>query len=364
MKFRSFACSALCLFLLTAAGQLGFSSAAQAESKASAVNAASEMSHAEVPGSEVPSSEPPAVKEEKKENIAEQGKRVKPEDDNLQAKDVRPQDEQKELGTAVDAAGSQPRIGIAKPWQTGMIPAASPVQERLIHFHNGMLILITVISLIVLALLIYVCVRFNAKRNPVPSKTTHNVMVEVIWTVIPVLLVIAILIPSLKNLYYMDHSEVSGKADVTIKIIGYQWYWNYEYPESGFAFDSYIIKEEDLKPEKGQIRLLSVDNEVVVPVNKKILLQLTGGDVIHSWAMPAFGVKMDAVPGHLNETWFEATQVGLYYGQCSELCGVNHGFMPINVRVVTEEEYKAWLEQAKKKFASVPAEQRYAALNQ
>lgn len=259
--------------------------------------------------------------------------------------------------SAVEVSG---RTGIAQPWQMTMMPAASPVQERLISFHHSMLILITVISLIVLALMIYVCVRFNAKRNPVPSKTTHNVMVEIIWTVIPIILVVGILIPSFKHLYYMDKSEIAGQADVTIKIVGNQWFWNYEYPDSGFSFDSYMIKEADLK--EGQVRLLSVDNEVVVPVNKKILLQITGGDVIHSWAMPAFGVKMDAVPGHLNETWFQATEIGLYYGQCSELCGVLHGFMPINVRVVSEEDYQLWLEAAKAKFAAVPQPQRFAAL--
>lgn len=238
----------------------------------------------------------------------------------------------------------------AQPWQMGMRPAASPVQERLITFHHQMLILITVVSLFVLALMIYVCVKFSEKNNPNPSKTSHNTLVEVVWTLVPVLILMAVLFPSLKHLYYMDKSEIEGKADLTIKIIGYQWYWNYEYPDAGFAFDSYMVQEDDLKP--GQPRLLTVDNAIYVPVGKKVRVQLTGGDVIHSWAMPNFGVKMDAMPGHLNETWFQADIEGTYYGQCSELCGVRHGFMPITVHVVSQEEFDAWIEQAKAKFAA------------
>lgn len=238
----------------------------------------------------------------------------------------------------------------AQPWQLGMRPAASPVQERLTVFHDYMLILITVVSLFVLALMIYVCVRFSEKNNPVPSKTSHNTMIEVIWTLVPVLILVAVLVPSLRLLYFMDKSEIEGQADVTVKVIGYQWYWNYEYPDDGFAFDSYMVQEADLQ--EGQPRLLTVDNAMVVPVGKKIRVQLTGGDVIHSWAMPNFGVKMDAVPGRLNETWFQADIEGTYYGQCSELCGVNHGFMPITVHVVSEEEYEAWLEEAKAEFAA------------
>lgn len=346
MKYiSSFRVSALlltCVFLL-AVGYAGYTSA-QAASPAAA---------------------PADVAAEKAENVEQQGEVVKPEDDNEQAKAVRPQEEAKEATEAVvDAVGTEgePRIGVAKPWQVGMQEPASPVQERLFSFHHALLIVITVISIIVLLLLIYVCVRFRAARNPVPSKTAHNTLVEIVWTIVPVLILFAIGVPALKHLYYMDHSEIDGQADLTIKIIGYQWYWNYEYPDSGFAFDSYIIKEDAANKPADYIRLLSVDNAVVVPVNKKVLLQLTGGDVIHSWAMPAFGVKLDAVPGHLNETWFQATKIGTYYGQCSELCGVNHGFMPITVRVVTEEEFQKWLEAAKAKFAAVPAEQRFAAL--
>lgn len=249
----------------------------------------------------------------------------------------------------------------AQPWQMGMLPAASPVQERLFSFHNLMLVLITVVSVLVLVLMIYTCLRFSEKNNPTPSKTSHNTLIEVIWTLLPVLILVCLAVPSLKLLYFMDKTEIEGKADLTIKVIGYQWYWNYEYPDAGFAFDSYMVEEEDLKP--GQPRLLTVDNAVYVPVGKKVRVQLTGGDVIHSWAMPNFGVKLDAVPGHLNETWFQADVEGTYYGQCSELCGVRHGFMPITVHVVSQEEFDAWIEQAKERFAAHDAAPRvFAAL--
>lgn len=244
--------------------------------------------------------------------------------------------------------------------QLGMVMAKSPVLERLSGFHDVLLVLITVVTVLVLALMVWVCIRYREKRNPVPSTTSHNTLIEIVWTLVPVLILVVLAIPSLRLLYFMDKSQIEGQADLTLKVVGYQWYWNYEYPDYGIKFDSYMVQEKDLKP--GQPRLLTVDNEVVVPVGKKILIQLTGGDVIHSWAMPNFGVKMDAVPGHLNETWFEAKEVGVYYGQCSELCGVNHGFMPIKVHVVTEEEFKEWVEQAKEKFASLEASPKYAAI--
>lgn len=237
-----------------------------------------------------------------------------------------------------------------KPWQLGMRLPAGPVHERLYTFHDYILLLITAVTVMVLVLLVYVCIRFSEKNNPKPSKTTHNVLIEVVWTLVPVLILVIVAIPSLRLLYYMDHTHLQGEADVTIKVIGYQWYWNYEYPDDGFAFDSYMIRDEDLQP--GQPRLLAVDNPIYVPVGKRVRLQITAGDVIHSWAMPNFGVKMDAVPGRLNETWFQADIEGTYYGQCSELCGVNHGFMPIAVNVVSQEEYDAWIEEARDRFAS------------
>ena len=194
--------------------------------------------------------------------------------------------------------------------------------------------------------MLYACVRFRASANPNPSKRTHNVTVEVLWTLIPCLILIVMAVPSFKILYKQD---TIPKADLTIKAIGYQWYWGYEYPDENIIFDSYMVEEEDLKP--GQPRLLAVDNEVVVPVNKVVKVLITANDVLHAWALPSFGVKRDAMPGRVNETWFKADRVGTYYGQCSELCGIKHAFMPITVRVVTDEEYNAWLEEAKIKFA-------------
>jgi cytochrome c oxidase subunit II len=235
-----------------------------------------------------------------------------------------------------------------KEWQLGFQDAASQTMRDIVNFHNNLLLpIIIAISVFVLFLMIYVCVRFRASKNPVPSKTTHNVMVEILWTLIPCLILIILAVPSFKILYKQD---TIPKADVTIKAIGYQWYWGYEYPDENIIFDSYMIKEDELK--KNQPRLLTVDNEVVVPVNKVVKILITANDVLHAWALPSFGVKRDAVPGRINETWFKAEKVGTYYGQCSELCGIQHAFMPITVRVVTDEEYAIWLTDAKMKFAN------------
>lgn len=233
---------------------------------------------------------------------------------------------------------------IARPWQLGFQDPASPVMEKLFHGHNYLLVLITGISLFVLVMLAYICLRYNHRANPVPSKNAHNTKLEVIWTVIPVFILIAIAIPSLRQHYYMEDESDAG---MTLKVVGYQWYWHYEYPDhGGFGFDSYMKKDADLK--EGEHRLLAVDNHVVVPVDTKVKVQLTGADVIHAWAMPAFGVKRDAVPGRLNETWFTATKLGRFYGQCSELCGVGHGFMPIVVDVVSKEAFEAWVKGQQK----------------
>ena len=194
--------------------------------------------------------------------------------------------------------------------------------------------------------MLYACVRFRASANPNPSKRTHNVTVEVLWTLIPCLILIVMAVPSFKILYKQD---AIPKADLTIKAIGYQWYWGYEYPDENIIFDSYMIEEKDLKSD--QPRLLAVDNEVVVPVNKVVKVLITANDVLHAWALPSFGVKRDAVPGRINETWFKAEKIGTYYGQCSELCGIKHAFMPITVKVVSDEEYKEWLSEARVKFA-------------
>ena len=232
-------------------------------------------------------------------------------------------------------------------WQLGFQKAASESMRDIVAFHDKLLLpIIIAISVFVLFLMLYACVRFRASANPNPSKRTHNVTVEVLWTLIPCLILIVMAVPSFKILYKQD---TIPKADLTIKAIGYQWYWGYEYPDENIIFDSYMIEDKDLKA--NQPRLLSVDNEVVVPVNKNIKVLITANDVLHAWALPSFGVKRDAVPGRINETWFRADRTGTFYGQCSELCGIKHAFMPITVKVVTEEEYKKWLIEAKQKFA-------------
>ena len=232
-------------------------------------------------------------------------------------------------------------------WQLGFQKAASESMRDIVAFHNNLLLpIIIAISVFVLFLMLYACVRFRASANPNPSKRTHNVTVEVLWTLIPCLILIVMAVPSFKILYKQD---TIPKADLTIKAIGYQWYWGYEYPDENIIFDSYMIEEKDLKAD--QPRLLAVDNEVVVPVNKVVKVLITANDVLHAWALPSFGVKRDAVPGRINETWFKAEKVGTYYGQCSELCGIKHAFMPIAVRVVSNEEYEEWLSEAKEKFA-------------
>ena len=234
-----------------------------------------------------------------------------------------------------------------KEWQLGFQNAASQSMREIVNFHDNLLLpIIIAISVFVLFLMIYVSIRFRASRNPNPSKTTHNVAIEVLWTLIPCLILIVIAVPSFKILYKQD---TIPKADVTVKAIGYQWYWGYEYPDENIIFDSYMIETKDLK--ENQPRLLSVDNEVVVPVNKVVKVLITANDVLHAWALPSFGVKRDAVPGRINETWFKAEKVGTYYGQCSELCGIKHAFMPITVRVVSEADYIEWLTGAKIKFA-------------
>ena len=234
-----------------------------------------------------------------------------------------------------------------KEWQLGFQNPASDSMRDIVNFHNNLLLpIIIAISVFVLFLMLYACVRFRASANPNPSKRTHNVTVEILWTLIPCLILIVMAVPSFKILYKQD---TIPKADLTIKAVGYQWYWGYEYPDENIIFDSYMIEEKDLRAD--QPRLLAVDNEVVVPVNKVVKVLITANDVLHAWALPAFGVKRDAVPGRINETWFKAEKVGTYYGQCSELCGIKHAFMPITVKVVTEEDYQMWLLEAKEKFA-------------
>ncbi len=238
-------------------------------------------------------------------------------------------------------------LGQPSPWQIGLQQSASPVMDNIIWFHDFLLYIITGIAGFVLVLLVVVMVRFNARTNPIPSRTTHNTLIEIAWTLIPIVILMFIAVPSFKLLFLQLNVP---PADLTVKAIGKQWYWSYSYPDNGqFEFDSLMLKEGERK--EGQPRLLAVDNEMVVPVNKTVRVITTGSDVIHSFAVPSFGIKIDAVPGRINETWFTATREGVYYGQCSELCGKDHAFMPIAVRAVSEQAFSAWVEEAKKKYA-------------
>jgi len=240
-------------------------------------------------------------------------------------------------------------LGQPAPWEYKLQESGSPVMDHIEWFHNWLLVIITVITLFVLGLLITVMVKFNAKANPVPSRTTHNTLIEVAWTLIPVMILVGIAIPSFRLLF--QELDIP-KADLTVKATGKQWYWSYAYPDNGkFEYDSLLACDEN-RTKCQPPRLLSVDNELVVPVNKVVRVETTGADVIHSFAVPAFGIKIDAIPGRLNETWFQATKTGMYYGQCSELCGKDHAYMPIAVRVVTDQEFATWIEAAKKKYAS------------
>jgi cytochrome c oxidase subunit 2 len=240
-----------------------------------------------------------------------------------------------------------------EPWQTGFQPAASPVMANIEDFHRFLLYIIVAVSFLVFALLVWIAIRYRQRRNPVPGRATHNTLLEVVWTIVPVIILVVIAIPSFKLLYY--EADIP-KPDLVIKAIGKQWFWTYQYPTSGnFQFDSLGLSDTDAL-KKGEPRLLGVDNFLVVPVNRVVKVQTTGADVIHSWALPAFGVKMDAIPGRINETWFKATAEGTYYGECSELCGARHAYMPIEVKVVSQDTFNAWLGTAKKKFAAIDNE--------
>jgi cytochrome c oxidase subunit 2 len=234
-------------------------------------------------------------------------------------------------------------------YQLGLQEAASERMERVDEFHTLLLWIITTITVFVLALLVWVMIRYNASSNPVASKTSHNTTIEVIWTVLPVVILVVIAVPSFRLLYYLDELPEGG-ADLTIKAIGNQWNWTYEYPDQGnFTFTANMVADADLK--QGQPRLLTADNALVVPVGKTVRVLATATDVIHSFALPAFGVKIDAVPGRTNETWFHAMREGVFYGQCSELCGARHAFMPIELHVVSEQEFNRWIAEAQTKFA-------------
>ncbi|MCX7325022.1 MAG: cytochrome c oxidase subunit II [Hyphomicrobiales bacterium] len=248
--------------------------------------------------------------------------------------------------------------GQPQPGQMNLPAPATPKMADIVWFHDWLLVLITLISVFVLALLVYACWRFAEKKNPVPSKLTHHAGLEVAWTIIPVLILVVVAIPSFRIL---RDQLVIPPSDITLKVTGKQWYWSWEYPKDagGFGFDSLMLDDKQrlelvntgkAKPEEVP-RLLGVDNEAVVPVGKIVRLQVTAADVIHKFAMPAFGLKLDAIPGRLNETWFKAEKEGLYFGQCSFICGQNHSYMPIAIRVVSQERYAAWLAESQKKFA-------------
>ncbi|GER07290.1 cytochrome c oxidase subunit 2 [Kordiimonadales bacterium JCM 17843] len=264
----------------------------------------------------------------------------------------------------------------------GFQPAATPIMEQLTSFHNLLLWIITVITVMVAILLVWVMIRYNRKSNPKPSKTSHNTLVEVVWTVVPILILVLIAIPSFKLLYLQDEIP---EADLVVKATGHQWYWSYEYPDyDNMAFDALMLDEKyytdmssDAQGERQDaemrlaeflvrdeppqtFRLLDTDTRIVVPVGKVVKMLVTASDVLHSWAIPSFGVKIDAVPGRLNETWFQADEIGTYYGQCSEICGIRHAYMPIVVEVVSEEDFKLWVEKARAEYAEAPGSTRLA----
>ncbi|NBB82225.1 MAG: cytochrome c oxidase subunit II [Alphaproteobacteria bacterium] len=239
-------------------------------------------------------------------------------------------------GAALAQDGTQ---GQPSPWGLGLQQSFSPVKAQMTDFHNLLLVIIIGISLFVLALLVYVMFRFSAKKNPTPSKTTHNTLLEVAWTVVPVLILVVIAVPSFRLLYFMDRAE---EPELTLQVNGYQWYWGYEYPDQQIPeYASYMVPDDQLTED--QVRLLSVDNPVVLPVDTDIQVLVTAGDVLHSFAIPAFGMKTDAIPGRMNETWVRIEEEGTYYGQCSEICGTNHAFMPIEIRAVSREAFDDWV---------------------
>ena len=249
------------------------------------------------------------------------------------------------LAGLVDASA---QFGQPANWQLSFQQSATPVMDYIIWFHSILLWVIVVIAGFVLTLLLTIAVRFNARANPTPSRTTHNTLLEIAWTVVPVIILVLIAIPSFRLLFFQLNTPA---ADMTVKANGKQWFWTYSYPDNGkFEFDSSMVRDPR-RLRADQPRLLGVDNEMVVPVNKTVRVLTTAERVIHAFAVPAFGIKIDAIPGRVNETWFKATREGIYYGQCSELCGKDHAFMPIAVRVVSDQAFNAWVEDAKKKWA-------------
>jgi len=252
------------------------------------------------------------------------------------------------LGALVWVEQALAAEGRSQPWQIGLQPAYSPVMERVHEFNNMLLWIQFLIVALVLGILAYIIVRFNEKANPVASKTAHNTLLEIVWTAIPIIILVIIAIPSIKLLYYADKAQ---DPEMTIKVVGHQWYWSYIYPDHGeFEFDSVLIPDDEL--EEGQPRLLAVDNRVVLPVDTTVQVLISSDDVIHNWAVPSLGLKLDATPGRTNETWVKINEEGTYYGMCSELCGVNHGYMPIQIEAVSKERFAEWVKEAQEEFAA------------
>src|SRR5215510_16311799 len=250
-------------------------------------------------------------------------------------------------------ATAQPIIGIPHDWQMGFPQPYTPLMDRVESLHDLLLVIISLICLFVLALLIYAVTRFHASRNPTPTTTTHNTVIEIAWTVIPILILVIIAIPSFRLLYYGDKAT---DAAFTVKVTGHQWYWSYEYPDQGnFSVDSRMLAEADrakLKP--NQPRMLAVDEEMVIPANTVVRVIGTAADSMHGWTVWGFGIKKTVIPGRLNESWIEVPQEGIYFGQCSQICGQDHSYMPVAVRVVSKADFDAWVAQKKKAAGLLP----------
>lgn len=260
------------------------------------------------------------------------------------------------------AQESMPTPSFPVPWQLNLQTPVTPVAERMYDFHTFLLVITAAISVIVLGLLIWCAVRYNEKANPIPSKNAHNTLLEIVWTAIPVIILVIIAVPSYRLLYFMDRVEDPG---VTVKVVGNQWYWTYEFPDDDISFDSLPLSEDEIDVAAGQHRLLEVDTPLILPIDTDIRILFTATDVIHAWTIPAFGVKLDSVPGRTNETWTRITVPGKYYGQCSELCGIDHSYMPIVVHAVTPEEFEAWRADQLAANSNTPDDaNRFAALIQ
>ena len=259
------------------------------------------------------------------------------------------------LAIFADVQNAFAAIGAPSDWQINLPDSVTPMLDEMKSFNQLVLIIIVATVLFVMGLLAWVMIRYRESANPVPSRLSHNTALEVLWTIVPVLILVLIAIPSFRLLF---HQFAFPKPDVVVKATGKQWYWSYEYPDAKVAFDSYPVDDKDLKP--GQIRNLSVDNDMVVPVNKVVQVLITGGDVIHQWVVPSFGTRADGIPGRINRTWFLAREPGIYYGECSALCGQGHAYMPIAVRVVSDEDFAKWISE-KQKSASLDKNQVAAA---